>query len=144
MAHTEKFNRLPTRTTMTPKLAAMTVSALLIAGCTGPGFNTDPQILSQNANDYVATHSGLSDAVKADIRLHRLSKGMSKHDVIAAWGKPVIVRKFGPDKPEFWYFGCDWPHTCTYPDHDDGYALIDEIYESQAKFEAGKLVYWRS
>lgn len=124
-------------------LAAPAVLALLLAGCSGTGFRTHAQILSEKAEIYIAAHPELSDKTKQDIRLFRLHKGMSKPEVIAAWGRPVIVRKYSRDGLETWYFGCDWPHTCSYPDEDTDFPLIDEVYESQAVFEDGRLVSWR-
>ena len=73
-----------------------------------------------------------------------MREGMSKRDVVAAWGRPVIVRNYSQGGPEYWYFGCDWPHTCNHSDSEDGYPLLDEVYQSQAEFKDGKLVYWRS
>jgi hypothetical protein len=126
-------------------LGAMAVSALLLAGCSGAGFKTHAQILSERAESYIAAHPELDEKTKQDIRLARLHKGMSKHEVIAAWGRPVAVRKYSRAGSEYWYFGCDWPHICSYPDEDNHFfPQIDEVYESQAEFEDGKLVYWRS
>ena len=125
-------------------LGALAVSALLLAGCSGSGLKTHAQILSEKAESYIAAHPDLDDRTKQDIRLARLHEGMSKREVIAAWGRPVKVRKYSRAGSEYWYFGCDWPHICSYPDAEDGYPLIDEIYESQAEFKDGKLVFWRS
>lgn len=120
------------------------VAALLLAGCSGAGLQTHSQILSQQAERYIAANPQLAERTKQDIRLARLHKGMSKNDVVAAWGRPIIVRGSETKGTEYWYFGCDWPHTCSYPDEDTDFPLIDEVYESQAQFKDGKLVYWRS
>ena len=136
----QKLFRAPSLQTV----AAMAVSALLLAGCSGAGFKTHAQILSAKAESYIAAHPELDDKTKTDIRLARLNKGMSRRDVIAAWGRPVAVRKYSRAGSEYWYFGCDWPHNCSYPDEEDGYPLIDEIYQSQAEFKGGKLIFWRS
>ena len=145
MAHQMADQTARSRKSLPPTaLATLIVSALLLAGCSGAGFRTDAQILAEKAENYIAAHPELSDKTKTDIRLARLHEGMSKREVVAAWGRPVIVRKYSRNGSEYWYFGCDWPHTCSYPDEDTNYPLIDEIYESQAEFKAGKLVYWRS
>ena len=126
-------------------LAAMVVSAFVLAGCSGAGLKTHAQILSEKAESYIAAHPELDTRTKQDIRLARLHKGMSKRDVVAAWGRPVAVRKYSRGGSEYWYFGCDWPHTCSYPDDDDDlFPQLDEVYQSQAEFKDGKLVYWRS
>jgi len=125
-------------------LAVLAVSTLLLVGCSGAGLQMQAQILSNDANNYVAANPELSSAVKNDIRQHRLREGMSKREVVVAWGRPVLVRNFSRGGLEYWYFGCDWPHTCNYTDQEDGHPLVDEVYQSQAEFKDGKLVYWRS
>ena len=125
------------------KIIPIAMAGLVLNGCSGAGLKTHAQILSEKAESYIAAHPDLDDRTKQDIRLARLHKGMSKREVIAAWGRPVTVRKYSRAGSEYWYFGCDWPHNCSYPDEEDRYPLIDEIYESQAEFKGGKLVYWR-
>lgn len=124
-------------------LALMAISTLLLASCSGVGLKTSAQIQIENAESFIAANPGLSEQLKQNIRLARLNKGMSKREVIAAWGRPAIVRKYSRKGSEYWYFGCDWPHSCSYSDENSDFQLIDEIYESQAVFRGGKLIYWR-
>ena len=44
-----------------------------------------------------------------------------------------------------WFFGCDWPHECISMGRRRGGGRSEEdIYQSQALFENGKLVQWKS
>ena len=87
--------------TLSRSLAAMAVSALLLAGCSGVGLKTQAHVLSENANTYVAANPDLSSSVKNDIQHHRLRKGMSKRDVAAAWGRLVMVRNYSQGGSEY-------------------------------------------
>lgn len=142
--HTSYRNGSSRRLPWPQMLAVISVAGFMVAGCSSLGLKTHAEVLSENAESYIAAHPELSDATKKEIRLHRLQKGMSKEEVMAAWGRPAAIRKHDHDKTEYWYFGCDWPHQCNVPDDDQFFPMIDETYESQAKFVGGKLVHWRS
>jgi len=72
-----------------------------------------------------------------------LRKGMTKEQIIAAWGKPAYVKRYS-SRTEEWFFGCGWPHSCETPDEDTNFPLVDEIFNSWAIFTDGKLSEWTS
>ena len=72
-----------------------------------------------------------------------LRKGMTKEQIIAAWGKPAYVQRYS-SRTEQWFFGCGWPHSCETPDEDNNFPLLDEIFNSRAIFTDGKLSEWTS
>jgi hypothetical protein len=120
--------------------AALVVSVVLLAGCAG--MKTDYQVMRERAGRYVAAHPGLAPGTAEAIRSNRIRAGMTMEQVIAAWGRPVLVRRFGADS-QLWYFGCGWPHACAGSDEDTGAQLAEEIFESRAQFDIGRVVEWR-
>jgi outer membrane protein assembly factor BamE (lipoprotein component of BamABCDE complex) len=69
------------------------------------GCQTDRQQAIESAKAYVAANPSLDREAAANISANRLEKGMTRDQVIAAWGKPIIVQHFN-NNSEFWLFGC--------------------------------------
>ncbi len=61
--------------------------------------------------------------------------------VVAAWGRPALVERYRGGAVQYWYFGSSWPHHCTDPDHR--FPAPDEIYQSRALFQNGRLLEWQ-
>ncbi len=114
------------------------VTALLIATALS-GCKTDSQLLNEEARAYVAAHPALDRKKASAIAANRLQKGMTMEQVTAAWGKPVIVQRFG-NNTEYWLFGCVWPHFCNGLSMEDP---PEAQYESRAFFKGGTLVDWQ-
>ena len=74
-------------------LAALVVSVVVLAGCAG--MKTEYQVMRERAVRYVAAHPGLAPGTAEAIRSNRIRAGMTMEQVIAAWGRPVLVRRFG-------------------------------------------------
>lgn len=121
--------------------ATLVVSVLLVAGCAG--LKTDYQVMRERADRYVVAHPDLAPKTADAIRSNRIRAGMTMEQVIAAWGRPVLVRRFGAGDSQLWYFGCGWPHSCAGPDEDTGAQLPEEIFQSRAQFDIGRVVEWR-
>ncbi len=118
---------------------------VLVAGCAG--MKTDYEVMRQRAGEYVSAHPKLTPATAEAIRSNEIATGMTMRQVMAAWGRPVIVQRFRGGAVQYWFFGCHWPHFCTNADSDGpGWASQspDEIYQSRALFQDGKLVEWQS
>ena len=120
---------------------ALAVAALaLVAAC---GIKSDVQTAKERARSYVAAHPKLDDKTKDAILRNRIRVGMTKEQVLAAWGRPIEVNKF--KREEEWKFGCDWPHTCTQVESSRTRSrLFDRVrYESQAIFQNGRVTSFR-
>jgi hypothetical protein len=120
------------------------LAATVLAACSGTGFKTDYQVAQERAAAFIAANPTLSADKKAAIRRATLVSGMAKREVIASWGRPVIVQKYRGGSQEYWLFGCHWPHICAGYDEDTDFPLPSEIYQSHAIFENGKLIKWQS
>ena len=110
----------------------------LVAGCAG--LKTDYEIAKERAETYVAAHPNLSSS--SAIRANTIRDGMTMEQVIAAWGRPVVIQKFRDGALQYWFFGCDWPHFCKSSNRVR--SGPDEIYYSRALFENGVVVDWRN
>ena len=122
---------------------ALVVSFLLLAGCAG--LKTDSQVMRERASSYVAAHPELAPRTADTIRSNEIHQGMTMEQVVAAWGRPVVVQRFRGDTVQYWFFECHWPHFCTNPDEDSRSGLFpepDEIFQSRALFQNGRLVEW--
>lgn len=128
------------------RLACLAVGGALLAACSGAGLRTDYQIAHERAAAYVAAHPELDRETAAAIARLELRKGMSREEVIAAWGYPAVAQRFRRGTVDYWYFGCYFPHLCTDPDEESTllFPSPDQIFQSRALFENGKLVSWRS
>lgn len=103
------------------------------------GCKTDHQRLNERARAYVAAHADLDRRTAADIAANRIHKGMTKEQVIAAWGEPVVIQHFD-NAVEYWYFGCVWPHQCN----SLSFGMSpEEQYLSRALFRDGKVMEWQ-
>lgn len=114
------------------------VTGLLVATALA-GCKSDYQALNDEAQRYVAAHNDLSREIAASITANRIQNGMTKEQVIAAWGKPVVVQQFDRSV-EYWYFGCVWPHQCE--SLSIGMSQEDQ-YLSRALFRNGKVIDWQ-
>ena len=56
MAYQIDSSKITQRQTSLRSLAALAVSALLLAGCSGAGLQSQAQILSNNADAYIAAN----------------------------------------------------------------------------------------
>ncbi len=110
----------------------------LIAGCVG--LKTDRDIARERAQAYLAAHPKLASNTAAAIRGNLILDGMTMEQVIAAWGQPAVVQKFR-EGVQYWFFGCDWPHFCIFPDRS--LSSPDLIYQSRARFDNGVVVDWQ-
>ncbi len=122
--------------------AIMAAAFLALAGCTGD-LRTDYEIAVDRTRSYVAAHPELPAGIAADITRFRARTGMTMEQVIAAWGRPAVVKKFRGGAQQQWFFGCGWPHHCSDAD-DDLFPTADEIFSSQVIFENGVAVDVRS
>lgn len=124
------------------RLALAGAAVFLAAACGGP-LKTDYEIAKERARAYVAQHPELDDKTKNTILRNEVHSGMTKEQVIAAWGRPIEVNKFA--REEEWRFGCVYPHYCTEIDGPRrglliGRGLFDRIrYESWVIFEEGRV-----
>ena len=119
--------------------------ACLVAGCAG--LKTDYEIAKERAQTYVAAHPKLATNTADAIGSNSIHEGMSMEQVIAAWGRPVVVQKFRDGSLQYWFFGCDWPHYCQDLDLGIARSLLaspDDIYYSRALFQNGVVVDWQS
>ena len=117
---------------------------VLLAAC-GGALKTDVQMARERARAYVQSHPELDQKTRETILGSMISVGMTKEQVLAAWGRPIEINRFRKGRQEEWVFGCDYPHTCISMD-DDGHRrnLFDRLrYESQAIFEDGVLTSFR-
>ncbi|MBT5048495.1 MAG: hypothetical protein HOM58_08320 [Rhodospirillaceae bacterium] len=103
------------------------------------GCKTDYQILNEQARAYVAVHKDLDRNTASAIAANRIRNGMSKNQVVAAWGHPVLVQRFD-NGLEYWFFGCVWPHQCE--SLSIGMSP-EEQYLSRALFRDGRVIDWR-
>jgi hypothetical protein len=120
--------------------AALVASVLLLAGCAG--LKTDYELMRERAHAYVAAHPKLAPETAGAIRSNQVHEGMTMAQVVAAWGRPVVVQRFRNDTVQYWFFGCDWPHICTDAD-GRWFPSPDEIFQSRALFDNGRLVEWQ-
>lgn len=123
--------------------AVLLLVAAVVWGCSGE-LKTDYQLVREYAARYVAAHPELEADTRAAILEADLRKGMTMDQVAAAWGPPVVVQRFRGGAVQYWFFGCHWPHLCTNPDDDSLFPEPDEIFQSRALFEDGRLVQWQS
>lgn len=124
------------------RLLSLSLAGTILAACTGADFRTDYQVSRDRAAAYLAANPGLGAEKEAAIRQATLVAGMTKQDVVAAWGRPVIVRNYRSGTQEYWLFGCHWPHICTDSDEDNLFPAPEDIFNSHALFESGRLVSW--
>ncbi|MPY72167.1 MAG: hypothetical protein GEU92_19070 [Alphaproteobacteria bacterium] len=119
-------------------------AALLLSACAG--LRTDYQIARERAASYVAGHPDLDPEVAGAIKANQVRKGMTKEQVVAAWGRPAAIKRFRNGALEQWLFGCDYPHICNSPgSFREAHAMmIDEYYNSQAFFENGVVTDFKS
>ena len=117
----------------------LTVMAMLLvtnlAGC-----KTDSQLRTDQARAYVASHPDLDPRTAAAISNNRVHNSMTEEQVIASWGQPVYVQKYGKGV-EYWYFDCVWPHTC------EGLSFgmsPEEQYRTRATFKNGRVMDWEN
>lgn len=123
-----------------PRLAMAGAILATLAAC--GGIKTDVQGAKERARTYVASHPNLDDKTKDAILRNMIRVGMTKEQVLAAWGRPIEVNKF--KREEEWKFGCEYPHTCTPIDSNSRSRLFDRVrYESQAIFEKGRVTSFR-
>jgi hypothetical protein len=102
---------------------------------------TDYQAMKEQAQTYVAAHPELDKKIARAIASNSIHKGMTMEQVTAAWGEPAEVQRFHKGAVQYWFFGCHWPHHCV--GLDIGMST-EEIYQSRALFEDGKVVEWEN
>ncbi len=124
-------------------IGTIAVAGILIAGCSGADFKTDHTIAHDRVKSYLAANPMLKPAITEAIGRMELRKGMTKDQIIAAWGRPAYIQRYS-GQSEQWFFGCGWPHNCDTPDEDTDFPLLEEIYNSRAIFNDGKLSEWTS
>ena len=119
----------------------LAIAALaLLAGCSLP-VQTDYDIAHERVAAYIARHPDLDPETKAAMRRFELRNGMTMEQVIATWGRPVEVQRFRGGQQQYWFFGCEYPNFCSGP--DNSYSSPEDIYQSRALFENGRVVSWR-
>ena len=72
-------------------IVAIAAMSALAAGCTGANLKTDYTLAQERVNSYLAANPNLSAPVAQAIGRMELRKGMTKEQIIAAWGKPVYI-----------------------------------------------------
>lgn len=117
-------------------------AAATLSACDG---KFDYQVLEERGVAYVDARPELDAETRASILGHTLRAGMSKSDVVAAWGRPVRIYKFSDGQLEEWIFGCDYPHICHGVDGGRRRPRIfrEVQYQPRAYFEDGMLTDWR-
>lgn len=124
--------------TAVPRIVPPVALLAMLAAC--GDLKSDFQVAKGRAKTYVAAHPKLDDDTKDLILRNRIRVGMTKEQVLAAWGRPIEVNKF--KREEEWKFGCEYPHTCTY--RGRRLDMFDRVrYESQAIFENGRVTSFR-
>ena len=121
-------------------LAVLAVLFLLLSGCAGA--KTDYEVMKERAHYYVAAHPELAPRTAETIRSNEIHQGMTTEQVVAAWGRPVVVQRFRNGAVQYMFFGCHWPHFCTNPDNDSRSGLFpepDEIYQSRVLLQNGRV-----
>lgn len=136
--------RRPRRGSMITKILSVALAGTVLAACAGTDLRTDYQISRDRAAAYIAANPDLSTRKQDALRKATLLAGMSRREVIASWGRPAIVQKYRGGSQEYWLFGCHWPHTCSDSDEDTSFPMPEDIFNSRALFENGKLVRWES
>jgi hypothetical protein len=124
------------------KILAILVGAVaILSAC---NFKFDSQLARERTTAYVDIHPKLDAKTRAAILSHSLLAGMSKSEVIAAWGRPVDISQYNEGKDEEWAFGCNYPHICYDFDQDRRKPRIfrDSQHRPRAYFEDGKLRKW--
>lgn len=125
------------------RLAVVSLVSGTPTACAGP-LMTDVQIARERARAYVASRPNLPAKTRQAILRSNIHVGMTKEQVIAAWGRPIQVLKFKRGRQEEWTFGCDYPHFCILEDNRHGSPLFDQIrYESVAIIEDGRVTSFR-
>ena len=124
------------------RLLSVSLAGGLLAACAGADLRTDYQVSRDRAAAFLAANPGLDAKKQRAIRQATLVAGMTRREVIASWGYPVIVRKFRDGAQEYWLFGCHYPHMCTDSDEDTLFPMPEDIFNSHALFENGRLVQW--
>jgi hypothetical protein len=119
----------------------MIAVAVVLLACADGGLGSDYRAAHDRANAFLAANPDLAPMTANAIRALDLHQGMSMPQVVAAWGRPALVERYRGGAVQFWYFGCGWPHHCTDPDHR--FPAPDEIYQSHALFQDGRLVEWQ-
>lgn len=121
---------------------AFAMSLVAVAGCAGP-IKTDYRIAKERAQAYVSKNPALPPQTREAILRSSIHIGMTRDQVIAAWGRPIRIVRFRKGRQEEWTFGCEYPHFCTVQD-DDRRRPFDRIrHESVAVLEDGKVVHFR-
>ena len=118
----------------------MIAALALLAGCSGQ-FRSDYDIAHERVAAYVKQHPGLDAETKDAMLRFELRNGMTMEEVIATWGRPAVVQRFREGQQQYWFFGCDWPHYCNVA--DQMFPTPDEVYQSRALFESGRVVAWQ-
>lgn len=125
------------------KIGIIAIASIAISGCSGADLKTDHATAQDRVKSYLAANPTLKPAIAQAIGRMELHKGMTKDQIIAAWGKPAYIQRYS-GQSEKWFFGCGWPHSCNTPDEDTNFPLLEEIYNSRAIFNNGKLSEWTS
>ncbi len=123
-------------------LAVIVDAAATLSSCDG---KFDHQVLKEHGVAYVDAHSELDAESRDSILSHVLRAGMSRPDVVAAWGRPVRIYRFRDGQLEEWILGCDYAHICHGVDGGRRRPRIFRgvQYPSRAYFEDGMLTVWR-
>lgn len=124
------------------KILAIFVGAVaILSAC---NFKFDYQVAKERIAAYVNNHPELDAKTRESILSHSLLVGMSKSEVIAAWGRPVEINKYKNGKVEEWVFGCNYPNICYDFNRNRRQPLIfrDFQHRPRAYFEDGKLREW--
>ncbi|NKB21654.1 MAG: hypothetical protein GKS01_14270 [Alphaproteobacteria bacterium] len=124
-------------------IGIIAVASIFVVGCSSENFKSDHTVAHERTQSYLAANPSLSPPIARAIGRMELHKGMTKEQIIAAWGKPAYIQRYSAQS-EQWFFGCGWPHSCDTPDEDTNFPLLEEIFNSRAIFNDGKLSEWTS
>ena len=113
----------------------------LVAGCAGP-IQSDYDTARERVDAYIGQHPGLAPETRKAMQWFELRNGMTMDEAVATRGRPVIVRRFRNGQ-QYWYFGCSFPNLCTPRAYPRFPTTPDEIYQSRALFENGRVVSWQ-
>lgn len=128
-----------------PEFPQWVVAAALcasLAGCSG-GLKTDYSIAKERARSYAAEHPELDPKTRQAILRSRVHVGMTKDQVVAAWGRPIRIVRFRKGRQEEWTFGCDYPHSCIPVDGNHRRRLFDRYRHEAVVMEDGVVTYVR-
>lgn len=124
-----------------PQKVAIVALCAALSACSG--LKTDYRIAKERARAYVAKNADLDPKTRQAILRSEVHVGMTKDQVVAAWGRPIRIVRFRKGRQEEWTFGCDYPHSCIPIDRGHRRGLFDRVRHEAVVMEDGVVTYVR-